>query len=318
VNRLHSFAVDLARSRSERDAAQTACERLSQLLDASGCQVLLRGDRGVFRVAGAYPPGRPSVAAVPDGIVGSALQAEVALMEPDEDGGELVAFPMIGVGEPVGVIVCDCRQRLDIEQFAIAEQAADLCAVSFAAHQNAARAERNASAAEALVELSAALGLQPTRQGTAELLCMATARLVSCDAVAVWVREPGVLLAAATWGYDDEGERALARAELSPDGPVIADAVRGRRLVEATLHDLPDVPLAPARARRQSRLVLVGVGERAGNRALVTVVRPPLAGPLSEHDHRLLAGIQDQALLAFENRLLSERLERASNAVTAR
>lgn len=319
MNRLHSFAVDLVRSRSERDAAQTACERLSEVLDASGCQVLLRDEHGSFRVAGAFPAGRPTGGpALADGIVATALEAEVALMEPGEDGGELLALPLLGLGEPVGAIVCECRHPLDLEQFATAEQAADLAAVSFASHRSSELAQRNARAAGALVELTAALGLQPTRQGTAELLCLAIPRLISCDAAAVWVREPGLLLAAASHGYDDEGRRNLAHAELHPEWPVVADALRSRRVVEATLHDLPDLPLAPARSPKQSRLVLVGVGERAGNRALVTLIRPPLGGRLSEHEQRMLAGIQDQALLAFENRLLNERLERQAATVPLR
>ena len=163
--------------------------------------------------------------------------------------------------------------------------------------------------------MTAALGLQPTRQGTAELLVPGHPAPGRCDAAAVWVREPGLLLAAASYGYDDEGRRNLAHAELHPEWPVVADALRSRRVVEATLHDLPDLPLAPSRLPKQSRLVLVGVGERAGNRALVTLIRPPLGGRLSDHEHRMLAGIQDQALLAFENRLLNERLERQAATV---
>ena len=317
LNQLHSFAVDLVRSRSERDAAQTACERLSELLGASTCQVLLRDEHGAFRVAGAWPGGRPvGGGAIADGIVGSALEAEVVLMESDEEGGELVALPLLGSGEPVGAIVCECPRPLDLEQFAAAEQAADLCAVSFGSHLQADRARRTATSAEALVELSAALGLQPTRQGTAELLCLAVPRLVGCVAAAVWVREPGVLIHAASHGYDEDTQRALAHAELPPEWPAVADALRSRRVVETVLGELPDLPLAPARAPAQSRVALVGVGERAGNRALVTLVRAPLAGRLSEHELRLLSGIQDQALLAFENRLLTERLERqAASAV---
>jgi hypothetical protein len=237
------------------------------------------------------------------------------MMEASPGGGELVVLPLIGATAPLGVVLCECRRRLDVEEFGLAEQAADLCAVSFAAHHTTGQAAQHAEAAQALVELSSALGLQPTRQGTAELLCLAVARLVRCDGVVVWLRAPDALRPAASWGYTGDGQRALDRLALSPDTAVIAEAVLSRRIAEATLLDLPDVPLAPPGSARQSRLVLVGIGERAGNRALMSLVRSPLAGPLSDHEHRLLSGVQDQALLAFENRLLVERLERSERAM---
>jgi hypothetical protein len=183
-----------------------------------------------------------------------------------------------------------------------ASQAAELSQLAWAGFSRARGLAKAAAHARALAELGQALTLERGLDGTAHLAALATARLVPCDGVQMWLRcgAGADFKLAATAGYPPRRTPMAGRSIQA--GAALAGACASRRLTSVASAEVPELAVGTASA------ILVPVGERLGNRALIVIER---TAPLSDEEERLLNGIADQTLLALDNQQLLEERERA-------
>jgi HD-GYP domain-containing protein (c-di-GMP phosphodiesterase class II)/putative methionine-R-sulfoxide reductase with GAF domain len=329
---LQALAAALAGARSEADVARAVVDGLRQLIESHSCRFYLLPPSGDRLVAVAHSSGDPAgeqfsvdqlECAIGEGVAGSVFASGVPRRVPNArrdptavviEGTDLVdesmlAAPMQIDGEPIGVIVLT---RLGVDRFSeddlsTLEAVASTAAVGCRGARLNRRAEEQADVAEALLRLGEALAVQATAEDIAQMVAHAVDQLVDSAALAVWLREGDDLRLAGHIGYTPaqvEWLHSLTRNAADPD---YAEQLSRRRLT--VTEAVRDGPLADIPAG--SAMVVVPIGEGAGNRGAIVLRRGPRRGAPSSRDEQMLLGIADQALLALTNRELYRELDEA-------
>jgi HD-GYP domain-containing protein (c-di-GMP phosphodiesterase class II) len=329
---LQALAAALAGARSEADVARAVVDGLRGLIESHSCRFYLLAPSGDRLVAVAHSSGDPAgeqfsveslECAIGEGVAGSVFASGVPRRVPNArrdptavaiEGTDLVdesmlAAPMQIDGDPIGVIVLTRLgvDRFDEDDLSILEVVASTAAVGCRSARLNERAQEQADVAEALLHLGEALAVQATADDISQMVARAVDQLVDSAALAVWLREGDDLRLAGHIGYTPAQVEWLHAQRRKASDPAYAEQLGRRRLtvVEAGR----DGPLADIPAG--STLVIVPIGESAGNRGAIVLRRGPRRGAPSSRDEQMLLGIADQALLALTNRELYRELDEA-------
>jgi HD-GYP domain-containing protein (c-di-GMP phosphodiesterase class II)/putative methionine-R-sulfoxide reductase with GAF domain len=339
---LHSLSVRLARARSEREVGQAVVTELMALIDHHACRFYLLSDaRDVVvpvaheGVIAEYEDDRTAdlVCRVGEGVAGRAVVDARARRIPDASVDDyavdvpgsdpidesMVVAPMLSDGEPIGAIVLS---KLGLDQF----DDTDLHVLEVVAGKAAAACENvrlyagmreAAEVSEALLELGAALALQGSVDGVAEMLARAVDRLVESAAISVWLRTGSKMALAAHSGYTPAEVRRLTEATVTVEDELFAGNLDTRALTVCPPERAGALAVHLDAVAPGTTFAVVPVGERAANRAAIVVQRGARRGAPDGRDETMLLGIADQALLAMVNRALYAELEESFLATVA-
>jgi HD-GYP domain-containing protein (c-di-GMP phosphodiesterase class II) len=329
---LQALAASLAGARSEADVARAVVDGLRGLIESHSCRFYLLAPSGDRLVAVAHSSGDPTgeqfsvellECAIGEGVAGSVFASGVPrrVRNAREDSAAVViqgtaamdesmlAAPMQIDGEAIGVIVLT---RLEADRFTeddlhVLQAVASTASIGCRSARLNQRAQEQADVAEALLQLGEALAVQATADDIAEMVGNAADQLVDCAALTVWLRDGDLLRLAGHIGYTPAQVEWLQGQRRSAADPEYADQLSHRRLTVAEV--ARDGPLADI--PEGSALVVVPIGEAAGNRGAIVLRRGPRRGAPSSRDEQMLLGIADQALLALTNRELYRELDEA-------
>ncbi len=339
---LHSLSLRLSRARSEREVGQAVVTELTSLIDHHACRFyLLSEDATVVvpvahdGVIAAYEDDRADdlVCRVGEGVAGravvdararripNAMLDEHAVDVPGSDPCDesMIVAPMLQGGEPIGAIVLS---KLGLDEF----DDTDLHVLEVVAGKAAAACENvrlyasmreAAEVSEALLELGAALALQGSVDGVAQMLARAVDRLVESAAISVWMRHGNEMALAAHVGYTPGEVTRLSAAPIAAAEPLFAANLESRSLAVCMPRQAGALARHLDTATPGTTFTVVPVGERAANRAAIVVQRGARRGAPDRRDERMLLGIADQALLAMVNRALYTELEESFLATVA-
>jgi HD-GYP domain-containing protein (c-di-GMP phosphodiesterase class II)/putative methionine-R-sulfoxide reductase with GAF domain len=331
---LHSLSVRMTRAHSDREVGQAVVTELTNLIDHHACRFYLLSEAGdtVIPVAhdgtiAEYEDDRTAdlVCRVGEGVAGGAIVDARARRIPDASVDEyavdvpgsdpvdesMMVAPMLSDGEPIGAIVLS---RLGFDQF----DDTDLHVLEVVAGKAAAACENvrlyasmreAAEVSEALLELGAALALQGSVEGVAEMLARAVDRLVDSAAISVWLRRGHDMTLAAHVGYTPVEARRLAESPVPASEPPFAGNLDSRAVAVCEPGRAGALASHLETVAPGTTFAVVPVGEWAANRAAIVVQRGQRRGAPGRRDELMLLGIADQALLAMVNRSLYTELE---------
>ncbi len=227
--------------------------------------------------------------------------AQVLAGRPIEAG-----FGHVAEGPPRWIVLCDrARPPAAADRELVAASTAAAC-VAAAMARRAGLDRTAARAGRTLVELGQALALEHGVANVLHLLTLAVARLIDGNGVSTWQSEPDGLRLVAAFGHPPR-RRPLPDTRAART-PALDELTASRRIRMVSHEQQPEL------VGRDGHAVVVPIGERQGNRAVLVIDRS--ATP-DDAEEALLLGVADQALLALENERLLEEQRRALEDVVA-